>query len=171
MRRIIALLGLLVLLATQAAAAGPLTFTDGSSHFGATHTGSGHVVDDWKFSVAAPSIGNASLVSAALGPVGTHWFEIIDATLLGDGIAVAFEPVRLPQNGRWQSWFLPDSHLPPGDYTLRIEGNTYRAMGAGSYAGTVNVSPIPEPHTTALLAAGLAAVAWVAHRKRKASYG
>jgi hypothetical protein len=156
---------LLACVAAHTAAAEPLTFQNGSAYFGATHAVAGVVVDDWTFSVPSTSLANASLVSAALGPVGTHWFQITNAEILGDGIAVAFESALMPQNGRWQAWFLPDSTLPSGDYTLRVTGNVYRGYGAGSYAGTINVSPVPEPSALALAAAGLFAVMWVVRRK------
>jgi len=159
---------LAALLPWSAPAAEPLTFTESSAHFGATHSVAGPVVDDWTFSVPSVSWANASLVSASLGPSGTHWFQILNAEILGDGIAVEFENVPMPENGRWQAWFLPDAMLPPGDYTLRVAGNVYRGMGSGSYAGTINVSPIPEPSALALAAAGLAAVGWVARRRQGA---
>lgn len=163
----LAVIGGMITTGAAAAAAEPLTFEGGTAYFGATHSIVGPVVDDWTFRVPSTSWANASLVSAALGPVGSHWFQIIDADILGDGIAVSFEDVRMPQNGRWQAWFLPDSVLPPGDYMLRVTGNVYRAMGSGSYAGTINVSPVPEPSGLALAASGLVTVAWIAARRRR----
>jgi hypothetical protein len=148
------------LLTTPAAAAAPLSFEQGTAAFGATHSTPGSIADDWTFSLAGPSI-----VSASVAPSGSHWLDVTSVGILGDGLALAFESERIPEARRWQAWTLPDAYLPPGDYTLRIDGTVYRGFTHGHYSGAMTVSPIPEPGAWALLLAGLAAVAFVARRR------
>ena len=158
------------LLTTPAAAAGPLTFVDGTASFGAAHRYTGAaVVDDWTFTLGTPATANASLISIALGAApdrySRHAFKIDSADLLGDGFAAAFE--RMPAGTtNPQVWTLAPTFLQPGDYAIRITGFVPTGAMSGSYGGNVNVSPIPEPSAWALMLAGLAAVGWIARRRR-----
>jgi hypothetical protein len=56
--------------------------------------------------------------------------------------------------------------LSTGSYALMIGGSIMGTSGKGSYAGTVNVSPVPEPETWGLTLSGLAAVAFMARRRK-----
>lgn len=54
-----------------------------------------------------------------------------------------------------------------GIYTLKVDGK-FTGTSGGSYSGNVNISPVPEPETWGMTVSGLAAVAFLA-RRRKAS--
>jgi hypothetical protein len=61
---------------------------------------------------------------------------------------------------------ITDSLLVPGAYTLRVLGKTLGTKG-GSWGGDLNlVAAVPEPETYALLAGGLAGLAFVSRRRR-----
>jgi len=51
-------------------------------------------------------------------------------------------------------------------YTLEIRGDVV-GMAGGSYSGVLNVSPIPEPETYALMLAGLGLLGFAMRRKSK----
>lgn len=57
--------------------------------------------------------------------------------------------------------------LASGDYYYRVKGMVTGTAG-GSYLLSSSLAPIPEPGTYALMLAGLAAVAGVASRRRRA---
>ncbi len=55
--------------------------------------------------------------------------------------------------------------LLAGSYTLQIKG-TVTGSGGGSYAGVLNISPVPEADSYAMLLAGLAVVGFMSRRRR-----
>ena len=154
---------LAALLPWSAPAAGPLTFQGGTAYFGATHATPGvATLDEWTFDLPSPSIASASLVSISLLPTSDWQFR--DAAIDGDGASVSFLPAPVGVPGL-AVWAINDAVLQPGAYVLRVDGFVPANRWAGSYAGTINVSPVPEPSALALAAAGLAAVGWVARRR------
>jgi hypothetical protein len=156
---------LAALLPWSAPAAEPLTFTGGTAHFGATHATPGQrTLDEWTFDLPVLSFASASLVSISLLPTSDWQFR--DAAIDGDGISVSFLPAAVGVPGL-AVWAITDAVLPPASYTLRVEGWVPANRWAGSYAGTINVSPVPEPSALAMSAAGLLAVGWVAYRRRQ----
>jgi hypothetical protein len=56
-------------------------------------------------------------------------------------------------------------NLTAGHYSFRIGGDVSGLKG-GSYSGTVNVSPVPEPETWGMTLSGLAAVGLLARRRK-----
>jgi len=66
---------------------------------------------------------------------------------------------------------LVDASFGP-QLTLVVKGYAGGSLAAGAaiaatYSGTVNITPVPEPQSYALLLAGLAAVGFVARRRAK----
>lgn len=52
-----------------------------------------------------------------------------------------------------------------GAYTLKVMGDVLGTSG-GAYGGTIQATPVPEPESYALMLAGLAAMTFVARRRR-----
>ena len=56
--------------------------------------------------------------------------------------------------------------LTAGTYTLQIKGTVTGSSG-GSYAGVLNVAPVPEPASYAMLLSGLAIFGFAARKRNK----
>jgi len=69
-------------------------------------------------------------------------------------------------SGGLDLWLLSGLALDGGKYSLKVGGSILGTAG-GSYGGNINVSPVPEPETYAMLGIGLAVIGY-AGRRRKA---
>ena len=58
--------------------------------------------------------------------------------------------------------------LTAGTYTLQIKG-TVTGTAGGSYAGLLNVAPVPEPESYAMLLSGLALFGFAASKRKKST--
>ena len=146
---------------------GPLDLSSGSTGF--VHTPSaGAFSDVHTFSLAATTAVNV-LLSSAVG--GSQDVDITSLTLAGpsgvfSGQAFTADP--------FENWTMRTPVLGPGSYTLTAKGSNSAAVG--TYVGSIALAPgeptppstVPEPASSALLLAGLAA-AHVAARRRRAS--
>ncbi len=56
-------------------------------------------------------------------------------------------------------------NLAPGSYVLEVRGNITGSSG-GSYAGVLNLAPVPEPGAIGLMLAGLGMLGFMARRRR-----
>jgi hypothetical protein len=65
-----------------------------------------------------------------------------------------------------ESWGLNLPALAAGSYSLALAYNKSGSASA-SYAGTLEVTPVPEPETYAMMLAGLSAVGFMARRRRQ----
>jgi len=54
--------------------------------------------------------------------------------------------------------------LTAGTYTLQIKG-TVAGLAGGSYSGVLNIAPVPEPETNAMLLAGLGLMGLMVRRR------
>jgi hypothetical protein len=59
----------------------------------------------------------------------------------------------------------PTNPLLAGNYTLQVRG-TVTGLGGGSYAGTLNLTPIPEAETYAMFLAGLGLMGLISRRRK-----
>lgn len=57
----------------------------------------------------------------------------------------------------------------PGSYTLSVAGYKINPALSGSYSGNINLNPVPEPETYAMLLAGLALVGFTARRRKNSA--
>lgn len=60
----------------------------------------------------------------------------------------------------------PNDILTAGTYTLQIRGTVSGAAG-GSYSGVLNIAPVPEPDSYAMLLSGLGFIAFTVRRKSR----
>jgi hypothetical protein len=131
---------------------------DGSytGYYGATHT-AGTFSDEFVFT---PSVG-ASLVDALVSSSGFQSITNIDftsATLNGVALSIT--------NGTFDFAYTASQLSLDGTLTLILNGTS----GANaSYAGTINVLPVPEPETYALMLAGVGVIGFMARRRKGAT--
>jgi len=133
-----------------------------SAGWGVTHLFAGAFTDTFNF---AP-ITAAGMVSASLVTIGFNDYDNIDfSSVTINGQAFVLSPTGQIEIGQ----FAPAAIGAP--LVMVVSGVVAPALAAGtvvsaSYAGTVNVSPVPELQTSALLAAGLIAIGFIAQRRR-----
>ena len=58
----------------------------------------------------------------------------------------------------------------PGNYTLTVAGYKTNPALTSSYAGNINISPVPEPEMFGMLMAGLALVGFTARRRKSSNF-
>jgi hypothetical protein len=133
-----------------------------SGHYGATHTESGNFTDTFTFQTTNTS----SYVDASLITIGFSDSSDIDFS----SVSLNGQAFQLTDEGNFEYAVLP-STLITGDLTLTVTGQVGNVATAGqsvaaSYGGTINLAPVPEPETYALMLAGLGVVGWMARRRR-----
>lgn len=138
-----------------------IDLSSGTAFFGVMHFDDGAFMDTFNF-VNGPGMADvtASLVTAALAN-GNQNIDFTSATLNGN--ALTFSP-----NGQFESGFGAWSGLTGPTFQLIVYGTASGTPGstAASYSGTLNVSPVPEPGTYALMLAGLGVIGFVAQRRK-----
>jgi hypothetical protein len=133
-----------------------MSLTGGTTFFGALHTDNFDFTDVFTFNVAGSVMANLSLVTIG---GGLQNIDFLSADL--NGTAVSLSP-----NGFVEMGMLNDSAFS-GPLVLTVKGKSGAAGGTfASYSGTLNVTAVPEPGTYGMLLAGLAAVGFVARRKK-----
>jgi hypothetical protein len=138
-----------------------IDLTSGTAFFGVFHFDDGAFTDTFNF-INGPGAADAtaSLITAALSN-GNQNIDFSSATLNGN--ALTFSPNGQFEygSGAWAGLIGPTFQLVVMGMTSGTPGST-----AASYSGTLNVSPVPEPGTYALLLAGLGAVGFIAKRRK-----
>ncbi|KQY86942.1 MULTISPECIES: FxDxF family PEP-CTERM protein [Roseateles] len=118
-----------------------------------------------------PSSVNGALSTLILNS-GSSDIDISSVTLNGASFSQSLIAYRGNPDGR-ELYALPASSFN-GALTLVVKGTLvagHNGSSVGTYSASFRVtptSPVPEPQTYALFAAGLAAVAFVARRRRSA---
>jgi len=123
----------------------------------------GLFTDYFKFEVA-PLTGDVSASSSQVNLVPL-WIENIHVDLLASDKSTV---INIGQDGPGYSYIDAFAGLTVGStYYFRVSGDATGSAG-GSYDFIATATPVPEPSTYALLAAGLGAIGFVARRRKQA---
>jgi hypothetical protein len=126
-----------------------------SAGFNVTHSDAGAFTDTFSFTPSVP----LSLVDASLVTIGFNEPQNIDFSSASlNGAAMTLTPT-----GTFETGSLSPTALA-GDLVLTVIGN---AGSNASYAGTLNVSPVPEPETYGMLLGGMAVLGAIARRRKQ----
>ncbi len=140
-----------------------ITVTGGSTPFGALHTDSFDFTDVFTFNVTGTFFTNASLITIGFTP--TQNIDFTGAVLTGTPggpFSLSLSPA-----GQIETGVTLSQVVLTGPIYLTVTGKTGATGGAfSSYSGTLNVTPVPEPETYALMLAGLGVIGFVAARRK-----
>ncbi|WP_338759237.1 FxDxF family PEP-CTERM protein [Massilia sp. METH4] len=158
------------LLASGAASAQTtLTFNaDGNADFSGAHAWSEEAnLDTYLFDVDTTSwaSGTAVVGRTAIDGVRMDAYAITGIQFFWqaeDGTRTNLETVFTTEGG---IEFYPVEALVAGSYGFTVTGNTPLASTGGIYSGTLNLAPVPEPSTFAMLGVGIGLLALTARRK------
>ncbi|WP_199754768.1 FxDxF family PEP-CTERM protein [Pseudoduganella lurida] len=131
-----------------------------SGGFGVTHLESGAFEDRIHLSPTSGSwFVDSSIITVGLQPATNLDFTAADI----NGYAMT-----LTAPGIFEYGSLIGQGPITGPLVLTVHGNVQGIGGvaSASYGGTVNISPIPEPSTGAMLLAGMGLVAYISRRRR-----
>ncbi|MDB5775865.1 MAG: glycosyl transferase family 1 [Herbaspirillum sp.] len=132
-----------------------------SGAFGLGSTGK-TFLENYTFSFPSTFDVTSAVISIALG--ATSAVNISSFTLTGNG--QTFTGTETVSGSAVQVWNLTAANLASGAYTLSVLGNVLGSTG-GSFGGNINISPVPEASTTAMMLGGLALVGFAATRRRR----
>lgn len=163
------------LLASGVAAADEtLTFdAAGNAVFGMTHDMAGSFTDTYLFSIdpsQAWVTGTAVVGKTYIDGARLANYGITDITFFSDvgGVRTNLETTFNTDGG---IEFYPVEGLSTGSYGFTISGSTVNNATGGSYAGNLNMAPVPEPATYAMLGVGIGLLAFTARRKSNNKLG
>lgn len=153
----------------------PSSSTIGNSFYGPTLALNGApsygFYDDFIFTITGSTVNSIS-TTIDLGTLQISNFQERLYNVAGNTVPTFGAPV----GGAIDAWtspigssgivaVLPATNLVAGTYVLEIRGNVTGANG-GSYAGTLNIVPVPLPAAVWLLGSGLLGFGTMARRKR-----
>lgn len=142
----------LAVCAGMAQAGGALALVNGTASFGGQFAASASpITDSWTFNVSQESNANGSAISIRLDTLDWDFNSI---TLSGPSGPFAFVQDAASTDAL-EIWKLNPVVLQIGNYTLDVVGSVTAPATAGSYGGNLNISPVPEPASAALLISGL----------------
>lgn len=123
--------------------------------------GPGTSTESFGFTVDLPSYVSASAITISLPPISD--FDFTSVTL--DGTSFTNLGTVTVGGTEVESWALGQTLINPGTHFLTVSGVSDGLKG-GAFSGTINVSPIPEPETYALMLGGLGVVGFLARRRK-----
>jgi len=134
-----------------------------TASFNAVHAVAGAFVDTFTFTPSIAGFLNGSLVTTAANPATDINFT--SATV--NGIAFNFSPTGANE------WGFTDVAFSAGPIVLKLFGIAAPDLAPGtavtaSYAGTLNISAVPEPETWGMMLGGLGLIGFMARRRKKA---
>ena len=136
----------------------PLILVDGTGTFGASFLSGNNAntfSDHYTFSTIGLNFVDTlvgSIAHSALVGLAITSYDLYDSSnvLVAAGV--------MQSTGLVDLWTIQTGGIPSGNYYVRVDGVIVSNTSA-SYAGNLNVLPVPEPHTYAMLLAGLGIVA------------
>jgi hypothetical protein len=139
---------------------GSLTPPDSAAGQSASFGAGAAISDHWMFELLAPADASALLSRTFAKPSGaiTNFAASLSGGTLGAPVAFNLTPASTMQTLDWAG------KLGAGDYTIHVSGLS--AAAQTRYSVLVDVTPVPEPETYALMFAGLAAIGFVVRRRR-----
>lgn len=145
----------------------PLTFTSGTTFFGAEKTSDGDFTDIFTFDLASAAIGNGGVLSVALPTFGGLIRDIDFTSITISGAQGVLDFTPLLPNDLFENYLLLGANLLAGTQTLTILGTV--SGGSGSYGAVFNLdqSAVPEPSAWGIMLAGLGAVGYTLRRKKR----
>jgi len=164
------------LIASGAAAAADETITlnaGGVGIFGITHDAGESFTDTFLFTLTPDWAGWAA-GSAAVGITNMSGTLMPNVDITNIEFFVVDGPDRNPLPTTFNDGaitFYPNSSLMAGSYGFTVTGTVAANVPAGSYAGNLSVTPVPEPATYAMLGVGIGLLAFTARRKTNNKLG
>lgn len=163
------------LLASGAAAADE-TITlnaDGVGIFGITHGVGEEFTDTFLFTLTPDwtgwAAGSAAVGITNLNGVPTPNIDITNIVFFSEMGGERTELETTFNDGAIT--FYPTASLAAGNYGFTVTGVVASDVQAGSYAGNLSVTPVPEPATYAMLGVGIGLLAFTARRKTNNKLG
>jgi len=92
--------------------------------------------------------------------------DIDFSSILLDGYAFTMTSSDVTTGTEVWELLLPVSLLA-GSHQITVNGNVMGTQKAGSYVGNLNISPVPEPATWAMMLLGFGAVGFAMRRRRR----
>ncbi|MBT9502139.1 MAG: FxDxF family PEP-CTERM protein [Burkholderiaceae bacterium] len=132
-----------------------------SAAWGATHVEAGAFTDVFTFAGGADGWFSSSLITSGFLDSANIDFQTVSV----NGNAYTLSP-NAPVE--WATLGLTHLNQP---FTLTVTGIAAPALTAGasiaaSYAGTADITPVPEPETAALMLGGLGLLGFLARRRK-----
>jgi PEP-CTERM motif-containing protein len=168
-KSILGLLGAAAISMGSANASAAVVFNDiddvllalaGTEFFGATIVAEpGAFSHSFDFILSSAFLSNAQVSSISLAGIDVDFSSILLDTHAFT--QVGFDPGT-------ETWELaPPVTLTAGLHTIFVNGSVVGISGNGSYGGNLNITPIPEPATWAMMLLGFGAVGFAIRRRRE----
>ncbi|MEC5159257.1 hypothetical protein ACFDR9_005660 [Janthinobacterium sp. CG_23.3] len=144
-----------------------LTLLDGTSDFGSSFSAGNNkntFLDEFTFSFNGTSDFDG-LVSS-MSSNAHNGLDITSVALYGmNGLVSSFQQL---ETGKTDRWTLTKTGLAAGAYSVKVGGSAVSGK-AGSFAGNLNVSAVPEPTTYGMMLGGLGLLGFMARRRKNAA--